>query len=212
VGGEAYGSESGPKPGSPSSGGKEPNNNGGKDTKDTSSEDTSGEDTGSEDTSSEDTSSEDTSSEDTSGEDTSGEDTSGEEAADESQTGFGTGSYGSYTSEGTQAVDAAAQPGNNEVESTAPGPCGDEEGGMVMDQQEADNCLPGGMPGKGDEDDDDPKPPGADSIWQAPSSSGGVDTVIQPGIDDEQFNDEGVAPLENIGRQIDSVTNPGGGN
>ena len=228
VGGAAYDSESGPKPdrsnsdntnGSEESAGTKnntagtKNNTAGRKNEDGGSESDSDDNSSNDDSDSDNDNSSsdesDTSSE-SSDESTETETDTGDEAADESQTGLDTDSYGGYSSEGKDGVDSAARVGTNTVEETAPGNCGDGKGGQAMDQQEADNCLPGGMPGKGDEDDDDPKPPGADSIWQAPSSSGGVDTVIQPGIDDEQFNDEGMAPLENIGRQIDSVTNPGG--
>jgi hypothetical protein len=131
------------------------------------------------------------------------------EGAEESQTGLGTGSYGGYTSEGKQAVDTAASVGNSTTEDVVLGDCGDGKGGQVMDQQQQDNCTPGGLVvGGGDDDEDDSS--GKAPIWQAPSTST-QGLVTQPGIDDDsQFNDEELSTMENLGNQIDSVTNPGG--
>jgi hypothetical protein len=181
-------------------------------------EDDNNEDDNSGDSNSDDSSSDDSNDNDDSNEDTtdSGEgDTGGTEEdvddeAAEGQTGheMGTDPTRQYHSAGKDYVDGKTQPGQQEPDSIAPGDCEDSGGGQVMDQLTPDNCGPA-IRGSSDDDDGQPEAPNAaDSLWQAPTGTTGPDSVIQPGIADEA-GEEGLAPLERLQNDLDSITNPG---
>ena len=68
-----------------------------------------------------------------------------------------------------------------------------------------ENCAPGITTGEGDDDEAESTSP----LWQAPSGASGQDMVTQPGIEDDRMSEEGVAPLERLQGDLDSITNPG---
>ncbi len=159
----------------------------------------------SDDSNDSDDSNEDTS--DSSDSDTGTTDEDTDDSAAEGQTGheMGTDPTRSYRSDGKDYVDSKTQPGQRETESITPPDCGDGQGGQVMEPQPGQNGC-GSGPGVSEDDDTESAPP----LWQAPTNTVGPDSVVQPGFDDDTMHDQGVAPLERLQDDLDSITNPSG--
>jgi len=172
---------------------------------DDSSDSDSDDDSGSDDSDSDD-SSEDESS-DTGESDSGGAEEDTDDSSAEGQTGheMGTDPTRQYRSAGKDYIDSKTQPGSRETEETKPPECGDGTGGQVMEPQPGQQgCGPAISTG-GDDDDTET----TDPLWRAPTGNVGQDAVVQPGIGDENLPDRGLAPLERLQNDLDSITNPG---